>query len=313
MPLPTTFAGTSARGEGMFRILSSAAPAATAIWFGQNQPGVSRMTTSGTVSASYSGLTYKPTSMTYGPDGNVWGVTSNSVVVKITPTGTVTQYTISALNGSGICTGLDGNLWVSNAASNSIYKITTSGSSTQYNSPNGSSKFFGIVKGSDGNLWSIDNGTGQMWMITTSGSFTNYSGFSGAKFLCSACDGNIYSPSSTSPYVYKITTSGTKSAYSWAADGSSGFDNIASFNSTSDDPIIMFDSFNTLTAYFYPSTPTSHSFTLSGLNVNQYSLDSSNYMWVTTDSAQIAKLTSGFTRTNYSSTYGNTSGITPGQ
>lgn len=314
MPLPTTFAGASARGEGLFA-LPSVAPAATALWFGGQSPApsVSRITTSGTI-ANYTGLTYRPYKMTYGPDGNVWGTTLNTIVFKITPTGTITEYTIGSTSNAGICVGPDKNLWVTSSNSNSVYKITTSGSSTQYNSPNSSSRFAGIIAGPDGNLWAKDSGnfggTNQVWQITTSGSFTGYTGLGSGQNLSLDSDGNIWTYSNASgAYIYRITTGGTVSASSWGIDGVPSWNNIIYFNYGR---MLAWDGSDSITGYWDVSSPNSHSFALSGLNIQDWTLGPDGNMW-SVNSIQVTKFNYSFTRTAYTSTRGDSIAISPGQ
>ena len=109
--------------------------------------------------------------ITAGPDGNVWftidGFSGNNAlprVGRITPAGTVTEFSLPSENDttllSGIATGSDGNLWFTDTVSlvghpqvGSIVRITPTGVMTQFFTPSQPSLDLGIAAGPDGNLW----------------------------------------------------------------------------------------------------------------------------------------------------------------
>src|SRR4051794_32593685 len=60
-------------------------------------------------------LSETPHHLALGPDGNVWVALEGAAkdVAKVTPDGTVTEYTVPDITSpDGITTGPDGNLWV---------------------------------------------------------------------------------------------------------------------------------------------------------------------------------------------------------
>src|SRR5207244_2148298 len=65
------------------------------VWFAESGFGVGRMTPTGTVT-TFSLTQSPPSSITMGPDGNVWFTEWNRVG-KITPTGTITTYPLRTL------------------------------------------------------------------------------------------------------------------------------------------------------------------------------------------------------------------------
>ena len=70
-----------------------------------------------------------------GPDGNLWFFnTASNYLVKMTTSGTVTNYSVSFVGPNGICAGPDGNLWATDFSGSTgyVWKITTSGSATSY-------------------------------------------------------------------------------------------------------------------------------------------------------------------------------------
>jgi streptogramin lyase len=139
---------------------------------------IGRITTDGVVTEfplpAFNGSLVRPISITSGPDGNLWFTaeydtqTSQNwectvITGRITPSGTITEFPFSTLNAFGlpmpcianITAGPDGNVWFTAEKSltdSSIYKITPSGTVTEFHVP-----YPGIaadiVNGPDGNLW----------------------------------------------------------------------------------------------------------------------------------------------------------------
>ena len=112
---------------------------------------------------------------TLGPDGNVWFTAQASGMVgKITPSGQVTEYSLSTPQypthrPNGITVGPDGNLWVVEGYSPVIDVVGTNGAIiNQFSNPDMGS---GIVTGPDGNLW-FTTMTDRFGTITTGGKIT---------------------------------------------------------------------------------------------------------------------------------------------
>jgi streptogramin lyase len=101
-----------------------------------------------------------PTSFTEdivaGPDGNLWFFDSKRNIRQITTTGILTPFALPAA-GSGMCTGPDGNVSVTNRARNEIDRITPFGVITGFPIPTAQSSPLGITGGPDLNLWFAEN------------------------------------------------------------------------------------------------------------------------------------------------------------
>jgi virginiamycin B lyase len=99
----------------------------------------------------------EPWGITAGSDGNLWFTEENKPAIgRITPSGTVTEFPISAGNDSGeyIISGSDGALWFANPEPGSGYafqRMTTAGVFSGYPDTTGSP--YGITNGPDGNIW----------------------------------------------------------------------------------------------------------------------------------------------------------------
>lgn len=133
--------------------------------------GISRVNTSGVVTAFYSELKH-PGFITAGPDGNLWFTNStHNSIGRITTSGTITTFRATGIFSPGdIITGPDGALWFTNG--NGVGRITTSGAVTIH-TINGS-QIHGITAGPDGNLWT--GGGKFLYRITPAGTITAFGG-----------------------------------------------------------------------------------------------------------------------------------------
>src|SRR5689334_16813411 len=66
----------------------------------------------------------------------------------------ITEYPVTGISPYKIAAGPDGNLWFTGAA-NTIGKISTTGTATQYTVPTASAYTNGITAGPDGNVWFV--------------------------------------------------------------------------------------------------------------------------------------------------------------
>jgi streptogramin lyase len=95
-----------------------------------------------------------PQSITVGPDNNLWFTEkSASAIGKITPAGTLTEYSLGAGKGPQDITSGPGGLWFTESTGNAIGQITTAGALTEYAVPTAGGQPYGILFGPDGNLW----------------------------------------------------------------------------------------------------------------------------------------------------------------
>jgi virginiamycin B lyase len=61
-----------------------------------------------------------------GPDGNFWFTNGAESIIRMTPTGTMTRYTVPGTGqaASGLVVGPDGNLWFVDLLQNFIGRIS---------------------------------------------------------------------------------------------------------------------------------------------------------------------------------------------
>ena len=121
-----------------------------------------------------------PDDIATGPDGNLWftldGTNSSSRIGRITPSGTITLFTIQGPGNdelflNGISAGPDGNLWFTyedfTTNVNAIGRITTGGSTSLFPTPTANSGPTDITAGPDGAMW-FTEAVGNVGRITTS-------------------------------------------------------------------------------------------------------------------------------------------------
>jgi len=118
------------------------------------------------------------TSITPGPDGNLWFTeASSNRVGNINPTlTTINEFATGITAGSaptGITAGADSALWFTERAGDRIGRITTAGAVTnEFALPTPGSQPTAITSGSDGALWFTENRADQIGRISTSGTVT---------------------------------------------------------------------------------------------------------------------------------------------
>jgi virginiamycin B lyase len=100
-----------------------------------------------------------PIDIAAGPDGAVWFTDFDlpQAINRISPSGTLTQFTVPAYYGYGITTGPDGALWAGFSGKEVIGRLATDGTFTEYATSSGPAY---ITSGPDGALWFTEPGGG---------------------------------------------------------------------------------------------------------------------------------------------------------
>ena len=148
-----------------------------AVWFTEDgivnggTGAIGRITTSGNLSEyvlpTPPGHDSGAGDIAVGPDGNLWFTwvtldptqplaTASHSVGRITPSGTITEFPVSAGGGwppGGIAAGPDGNLWFAQGHANAIGRLLPSGALTEYSVPTAGGFPVDVTVGSDGNVW----------------------------------------------------------------------------------------------------------------------------------------------------------------
>ncbi len=162
-----------------------------------------------------------------GPDKNAW-FTASGGIGKITSAGVITKYAGAKANGITPGPSKESALWFTKPLTNTIGRITTSGTITaEYSLPAGSEPWY-ITAGPDGNIWFTDMHSGKIGKITPTGAITEYS--IGAEAhpdgITAGPDGNVWFTvnKETIPKIWertigKITPSGEITQYPMPKEG----------------------------------------------------------------------------------------------
>src|SRR5258706_3832774 len=155
-----------------------------------------------------------PTSITRGPDGNLWFTEkTGNKIGRITPQGRINEFPITTPNSisTEITPGSDGNLWFFENGGNKIGRITPQGHITEFPAPEGSN-LVGITSGPDGNLWFTEYDSNKIGRMTTSGAITGEfmipTANSGTETITAGPDGNVWFVEDWGNKIGRITPQG---------------------------------------------------------------------------------------------------------
>lgn len=112
------------------------------------------------------------TSITAGPDGNIWATQYDGSIARVTPAGKITEFPLpdTSIPAEGITSGPDGNLWF--IQGNKLGHITPIGKISEVSMPGDPVGGSGFTAGHDGSLWFIKGA--KVGRITSSGKITTY-------------------------------------------------------------------------------------------------------------------------------------------
>jgi len=202
-----------------------------ALWFSGNQIGsayVGRITTTGAITvypvtiAGEQSTTYLA-GITTGPDGALW-FGDGSAIGRITTSGLISYYPISSnvpISVTSIAAGPDGNLWFSETAGADVYRMTTSGTVSEY-FPSFTTYYgaFGVMitAGPGGTLWFSDGNTmGEIVFLTATLNVSPSGGYYGTSLtftgsgFASGETVNIYSAGVGSPVIASVVANSSGS------------------------------------------------------------------------------------------------------
>lgn len=111
---------------------------------------------------------------------------------------------------TSITAGPDGNLWFMEEGLDKIARLTTGGALTEFPVPSAGSPYPSITVGPDGNLWFTEQGTSKIGRVTPLGVVTEFSTGVGSQpnFITTGPNSSLYY-TSLDGSVRKITTSGS--------------------------------------------------------------------------------------------------------
>jgi virginiamycin B lyase len=137
---------------------------------GQPTPSrIARLTPTGVLTSFYDSSfgQWALTSITGGPDGNLWFANnpnfySDHYLVRMTTTGTLTGSFLLPDASAGIASGSDGALWFLLRSLNQVGRSTTDGAMNSYSVPTAASGLEDMVAGPDGALWFTESAANQI-------------------------------------------------------------------------------------------------------------------------------------------------------
>jgi streptogramin lyase len=195
------------------------------LWFtelGGNR--IARMTPTGTVSEFPIASGFGVRGIVPATDGNLWFVTDDGTVSRITPAGVQTGFsagdtTFGAADPYMLAQGADGNLWFTNWDYSRVSRITPSGVVTSF-SAGITGRPYDIVAGPDGNLWFTEPhaNASRIGRITPAGVVTEFSLVGGSRpyGITVGPDGNLWftQRGDGNDGIGRITPTGTVTIFS---------------------------------------------------------------------------------------------------
>jgi virginiamycin B lyase len=124
--------------------------------------------------------------ITVGSDGALWFIeysnNSDAAIGRMTTSGEYSSYLVPtyASYPSGITSGPDGAIWLTETNTGKIGRLTTGGTFTEYDIPNQIHPGAGITSGPDGAIWFVSGGDYSIFRMTTTGEVTNFPTSGGA-------------------------------------------------------------------------------------------------------------------------------------
>jgi virginiamycin B lyase len=156
------------------------APDRSHVWAGVNVFNITGSVISPTGGEVDLPQNFFPNDIAFSEDGDIYVTAAglgppDSVVFKIAAGAIAHQFNLP--DGSaptGIALGPDGAFWITLTGSNSIGRLTTGGTLTQFALPTANSSPIQIIKGNDDALWFTEQTGNKIGRITTSGTITEY-------------------------------------------------------------------------------------------------------------------------------------------
>src|SRR6266542_2147613 len=142
-----------------------------------------------------------PAGITAGPDGNLWYTDQKGKIVRVTPSGVITEYPLPVETSAplGIIAGSDGFLWFTETSAPNVGRISMGGMITEFALPSTDRTSYGIALGPDGNIWftesSVDGLANWIGRITSSGAVTEFpipTAAIGPSQIAAGPDGNLW-------------------------------------------------------------------------------------------------------------------------
>ena len=173
------------------------------------------------------GMRSESARITAGPDGNLWfTMCLRGTIGRITPTGVMTEFTLSASYSApiDITAGPDGNLWFADEEQLAVGRLTPDGVVTMFPVPvvsGGFPSLRAITAGPDDNLWLTYKIGPSILRITPFGKITEFSLYPGTRIgsplgITAGPDGNLWFTAAST--IGRITPCGVITGFALPAD-----------------------------------------------------------------------------------------------
>jgi streptogramin lyase len=157
-------------------------------------------------------------SLTAGPDGNVWFAAANiegeggPVVGKVSPAGELTEYKAPNSTGS-IVSGADGNLWF--GESQGIARMTPAGQITSFPVAKGTDGPRALTAGPDGNVWFVSAKPATAGFVTPAGAVTTFplKGAGAPSAIVAGPGGDLWFTEPKEGRIGRVTVSGQETEF----------------------------------------------------------------------------------------------------
>jgi streptogramin lyase len=152
------------------------------VWFTEADKGKIGQVTAGGHVVEY-GLASSaagPLGIVTGPDGNLWFGEASGKIGRMTPSGSVMEFTIpSGAEAIAIIAAPDGKLWFTESSNGGVVNYgtcTTTGQISEHALPTMQAQDTAIAVGQDGNIWIIEGGVlnSQVARVSLSGTITEF-------------------------------------------------------------------------------------------------------------------------------------------
>lgn len=181
------------------------------LWFAEDQK-IGRLSSDGSIAEFTLPGAGRPAGMTLGPDDRIWFTdVANQRIGSISANGSLSEIQLSTYPGA-IAAGPDGNLWFAEAG-DLIVRVTPTGVLTEFSVPGHGNPYnsaVAITAGADGALWFTEP-YGAIGRITTTGDVSLFSipRFQSGEFIggiAQGQDGNLWFTEYVNPFPYSSAT-----------------------------------------------------------------------------------------------------------
>lgn len=196
------------------------------VWFGSiSRNWIKRIDSSGVVSTLF--LSGNTRGLCVAPDGFVYATIPPDRIARISPTGSVVEYSLPFQSSPHACAAdKQGSLWYTALNTNAIGRLFPDGVAIEYRFPTAEARSHeSIVLGADGNMWFTERQAKRVGRITPSGAITEFNATGSPTSIATGAHGelwfvqgdNTFTPTLDESAFVRLTYSGGMTEYPLAA------------------------------------------------------------------------------------------------